>query len=144
MVTVDPFSVAVMFVIVEPLKVSLNTKRAPPPAPVSTNLFPLLSTTSKLTLVPDCVSVTVPKFVEGHPPVIWHDVNSNVSADALGAPAVRRNRPATDTAVNVMRFIYPPGAKLPTGAFLAADFPFDLLTAFRMPSFEAACRFIAK
>jgi hypothetical protein len=69
-----------MVVIVEPGKVSLNRKSSPPPAPVSTNLLPLASDTLKLTDVPLCVSVTVPNPVDGHPPVIWHDVKVNVSA----------------------------------------------------------------
>jgi hypothetical protein len=49
-----------MVVIVEPEIVSLNRKSSPPPAPVSMNLFPLMRVTAKLTLVPLCVSVTVP------------------------------------------------------------------------------------
>jgi hypothetical protein len=81
MATVDPFSVAEMFVMVEPLTVSLNRNRFWPLAPVSTNLFPLVRTTSKLTDVPDCVSVTVPKFVAvPQPPERKHDVRLNVSA----------------------------------------------------------------
>src|SRR5262245_27445944 len=75
-----------MFVIVEPGKASLNRKSSPPPAPVSTNLFPLISVTSKLTDVPLCDSVTLPNPGAGmDPPLhvepqIWHDVNVNVSA----------------------------------------------------------------
>src|SRR6516164_6538054 len=45
--------VVAMVVIVEPGKVSLNRNSSPPPAPVSTNLFPLASVTVKLTDVPD-------------------------------------------------------------------------------------------
>src|SRR5262245_42188567 len=73
-------------VIVEPGKASLNRKRSPPPAPVSTNLFPLISDTVKLTLVPACVSVTLPNPGAGMDPPshvepeIWHDVKVNVSA----------------------------------------------------------------
>src|SRR5262249_55343754 len=69
-------------VIVEPAMASLNRNSSPPPAPVSTNLVPLFSTTVKLTDVPDCVSVTVPNTVPGagHPVLIWHDVKSNESA----------------------------------------------------------------
>ena len=106
-VMVAPFSVAEMLVIVEPAKLSLNTKSAPPPAPVSTNLLPLLSTTSKLTEVPDCVSVTVPNTVPavGHPVEIWHDVKLKVSADACGAPTVSRQSKATTAAANVNCFM---------------------------------------
>src|SRR5215467_1871169 len=50
----------VMLVIVEPAMLSLNRKSSPPPAPVSTNLFPLISDTVKLTFAPACVSVTEP------------------------------------------------------------------------------------
>jgi hypothetical protein len=94
-------------VIVEPARASLNRKSSPPPAPVSTNLFPLSSDTTKLTLVPDCVSVTVPKTVPaaGHPVEIWHDVILKVSADARGAPTVNRRKATTIAAANVMRFI---------------------------------------
>src|SRR5215471_2825435 len=49
-----------MVVIVEPAMVSLNRNNSPPPAPVSTNLFPLISVTVKSTDVPACVSVTLP------------------------------------------------------------------------------------
>jgi hypothetical protein len=96
-----------MVVIVEPAMESLNTKSAPPPAPVSTNLFPLSSETTKLTLLPDCVSVTVPKTVPaaGHPVEIWHDVKLKVSADAFGAPTISRRKATTIAAANVMRFI---------------------------------------
>jgi hypothetical protein len=81
MLTFAPLSVAVMPVIVEPLMLSLNRKSESPPAPVSTNLFPEFSTTSKLTDVPACVSVTVPNCVAvPHPPVRWHDVRLKVSA----------------------------------------------------------------
>src|SRR5262245_1661772 len=82
MATFAPFSVAVMPVIVEPAMLSLNTKRELPPAPVSTNLFPAFSTTSKLTVVAvACVSVTVPNCVAvPQPPERWHDVRLNVSA----------------------------------------------------------------
>ena len=81
MLTVAPLSVAVMFVIVEPAMLSLNRKRELPPAPVSTNLFPLFSITSKLTLVPDCVSITVPNCVAvRQPPERWHDVKLNTLA----------------------------------------------------------------
>jgi hypothetical protein len=49
------------------------------PAPVSTNLFESDSTTSKLTEVPLCVTVTVPNDVAvPHPPVTWHDVKVSV------------------------------------------------------------------
>src|SRR4029453_2082669 len=58
MATFAPLSVAEMLVMVVPAKVSLNIKSESPPAPVSTNLFPLFSTTSKMTDVPDCVSST--------------------------------------------------------------------------------------
>ena len=103
MVTVAPFSVAEMFVTVEPATVSLNIKSESPPAPVSTNLFPLFSTTSKRTDVPDCVSVTVPNDVAvAHPPERWQLVRVNVSAlagagtrfarSALLHEAVRRDR----------------------------------------------------
>jgi len=66
-----------MVVIVEPLMASLKRKSSPPPAPVSTNLFAEFSVTEKLTDVPDCVSVTVPKTVPaaGHPVPIWQLVN---------------------------------------------------------------------
>src|SRR5262249_43086883 len=73
-------------VIVEPAMASLNRKSSPPPAPVSTNLFPLISGTMKSTLAPFCVSVTLanpgagmdrPLHVE---PEIWQDVRGNVSA----------------------------------------------------------------
>src|SRR5262245_60817892 len=73
-------------VIVEPGKLSLNRKSSPPPAPVSTNLLPLIKFTLKLTDVPLCNSVTVPNPGAGmEPPLhvepeIWHDVNVNVSA----------------------------------------------------------------
>src|SRR5262245_33568477 len=73
-------------VIVEPGKASLNRKSSPPPAPVSTNLFPLISVTEKLTDVPFCVSVTLPNpgagmFPPSHvEPEIWHDVRVKVSA----------------------------------------------------------------
>src|SRR5438046_3795038 len=97
MVTVVPFSVAVMFVTAVVLKVSLNIKRSPPPAPVSTNLFALFSTTSKLPEVPGCVSVTVPNCVTvPHPPEIWHDVRLKVSADAGKAPSVSIRSEATN------------------------------------------------
>jgi hypothetical protein len=72
-----------MVVIVEPLKASLNEKSAPPPAPVSTNLLPPFNVTEKSTLVPTCVSVTVPNTVPAGgqlPPLIWHDVKPKVSA----------------------------------------------------------------
>ena len=52
-----------MVVIVETAMLSLNRKSSPPPAPVSTNLFPLASDTLKLTDAPLCVSVTVPNTV---------------------------------------------------------------------------------
>src|SRR5262245_50679869 len=73
---------AATVVIVEPAMASLNRKSSPPPAPVSTNLFPLISDTVKLTDVPLCTSVTVPNDVPagGHPVLIWHDVRSKVSA----------------------------------------------------------------
>jgi hypothetical protein len=88
MLTGAPFSVAVMPVIVEPATVSLKTKSEPPPAPVSTNLFPLFSTTSKSTPVPLCVNVTVPKSVAvPHPPERWQLVKVNVSALAGTATA---------------------------------------------------------
>jgi hypothetical protein len=98
MATVVPFSVAEMFVIAEPLKLSLNTNSESPPAPVSTNLFPLVSTTSKRTDVPLCVSVTVPKSVAvPHPPLRWHDVKVRISAwaELVKAKApVAINKPA--------------------------------------------------
>jgi hypothetical protein len=77
-----PFSVAVMPVIVEPLMLSLNKKSEPPPATVSTNLFPEFSTTSKLTVVAAaCVSVTVPNCVAvPQSPERWHDVRLKISA----------------------------------------------------------------
>ena len=89
MVTVVVLSVAEMFVTVEPLTVSLNRKSESAPAPVSTNLFPLVSTTSTVTVdAVACVSVTVPNDVAVPQPavgcvesaVIWHDVRVNVSA----------------------------------------------------------------
>ena len=78
-----------MVVMVLPAKVSLNRKSSPPPAPVSTNLFPLASETLKLTDDPDCVSVTVPKIVPagGHPVEIWQLVRLKVSAWAEGTAA---------------------------------------------------------
>jgi len=85
MLTVDPFSVAVMPVMVEPLKVSLNTNSEPPPAPVSTNLFPLFSTTSTRTPVPLCVNATVPNCVTvPHPSERWQLVKLKTSG-AMGA-----------------------------------------------------------
>src|SRR5262245_61035645 len=80
-VTVAPLSVVVMPVIVEPAMLSLKAKSMLPPAPVSTNLFPLVSTTSTATFDPLWFTVTVPN-VAGvvQPPVIWQDVNENVSA----------------------------------------------------------------
>src|SRR5262249_34257917 len=72
-------------VIVEPAMLSLKSKSWPPPAPVSTNLFPLISDTVKLTFAPLCVSVTVPNPEGTDPPSheepeTWHDVSVNVSA----------------------------------------------------------------
>src|SRR5262245_21648774 len=73
-------------VIVEPAMLSLNRKSSPPPAPVSTNLFPLISDTVKLTLAPTCVSVTVPNPGAGMDPPshvepeTWQDVKVKVSA----------------------------------------------------------------
>jgi hypothetical protein len=72
-----------MVVIVEPAKASLNRKSSPPPAPVSTNLFPLASDTVKLTDVPFGTSATVPNVVGVvHPPEIWHDVKVKTSPTA--------------------------------------------------------------
>jgi hypothetical protein len=85
MVTGTLLSVAEMFVIVEPLMLSLNRKSESPPAPVSTKLFPLFSTTTKLTVVPLCDRSTVPNPGDGMaPPLhvepeIWHDVRVNVT-----------------------------------------------------------------
>src|SRR5262245_8394424 len=73
-------------VIVEPAMLSLKSKSWPPPAPVSTNLFPLISDTVKLTFAPLCVSVTVPNPGAGmdppshEEPETWHDVRVKVSA----------------------------------------------------------------
>jgi hypothetical protein len=77
-----------MVVIVEPAKASLNKKSPPPPAPVSTNLFPFSSVTTKLTFAPFCVSATVPNTVPagGHPVLIWQLVKLKVSALADGTP----------------------------------------------------------
>ena len=83
-------------VMVEPAKASLNRKSAPPPAPVSTNLFPLFSVTVKSTEVPACVSVTVPNTVPtaGQPVEIWHDVKLKMSADACGdRPSAEKAEP---------------------------------------------------
>ena len=57
-----------MVVIVEPAMLSLNRKSSPPPAPVSTNRFPLISDTVKSTDVPTCVSVTLPNPGAGMDP----------------------------------------------------------------------------
>src|SRR5215472_18567953 len=51
MATFAPFSVVVMLVTVVP-DPALNKKSEPPPAPVSTNLLPLFSTTSTVTFDP--------------------------------------------------------------------------------------------
>ena len=90
----------VMLVIVEPAILSLNRKSSPPPAPVSTNLFPLISETVKSTDVPACVNVTLPNPGAGMDPPshvepeIWHDVKSNVSAWlTLGNAALVASRP---------------------------------------------------
>src|SRR6266571_229229 len=105
MATVTPLSVAVMFVIVEPLKLSLNRKSSLPPAPVSTNRFPLFSTTSKLTEVPDWVSVTVPNDVAvPHPSERWHEVKVNVSADAM--PALASMNPEAKRAAHAPDLIF--------------------------------------
>jgi|SRR6516165_9399874 hypothetical protein len=96
------FGELVMLVIVEPLKLSLNRKSSPPPAPVSTNLFPLFSTTSKRTDVPLCVSVTVPNDVAvPHPPERWHDVKVKVSARlaTVVIPNKPILKPSTDNAL---------------------------------------------
>src|SRR5262249_6909850 len=71
-----------MPVIVEPGMASLDRKRLPPPAPVSTHLLPVTRGTLKLAFPPTCVSVTVPNTAPagGHPVEIWHDVRLNVSA----------------------------------------------------------------
>ena len=62
------FGALAMVVIVEPVKLSLNRKSSPPPAPVSMNLFPLISVTVKSTDVPLCVSVTLPNPGAGMDP----------------------------------------------------------------------------
>src|SRR5262249_35094865 len=91
-----------MVVIVEAAMLSLNRKSSPPPAPVSTNLFPLISDTLKLTLAPACVSVTEPNPGAGMlppshvEPEIWHDVKLNVSARlTLGNAALAASNAAT-------------------------------------------------
>jgi hypothetical protein len=99
-----------MVVIVEPDTESLKSKRAFPPAPVSTNLFPLASDTTTLTLVPFCVRVTVPNPDGTLPPSHaepdrWQDVKVKESADAFGVPTVSRRKAITIAAANVMRFI---------------------------------------
>src|SRR5262249_1355508 len=71
----------------------------------STNLFPLISTTSKLTEVPDCVSVTLPNPGDGIDPFshvepeIWHDVKVNVSASAGAATRPVRRSPAAPATI---------------------------------------------
>ena len=69
---------------------SLKRNNALPPAPVSTNLLPLESTTSKRTEVPACVNVTVPNDVAvPHPPVTWQLVKVKTSARAGLAVAIK-------------------------------------------------------
>ena len=62
------FGEVAMVVIVEPAMVSLNRNNSSPPAPVSMNLFPLISVTVKSTDIPLCVSVTLPNPGAGMDP----------------------------------------------------------------------------
>jgi hypothetical protein len=76
-----PVAALMMFNAVAPDAVLLNLKSCWSADPVSTNLFASDKTTSKLTDVPLCVSVTVPNDVAvPHPPVTWHDVKVKMSA----------------------------------------------------------------
>src|SRR5690242_11418090 len=91
------------FVTAEPVKASLKTKRKLLPAPVDANIFPEVSTTLTLTDVPDCVSVTVPKFVAvPHPFEISHDVKLKVSAFAAPRLIARAHADAATVALNLM------------------------------------------
>src|SRR5262245_21353665 len=113
------FGPLVTLVIVEPGMLSLNRKSSPPPAPVSTNRFPLISETLKLTLALICVSVTVPNPGAGMtPPLhvepeIWHDVRVKVSARAApGAPSIKPAPAASAIANNNRLMDEPPDAPL--------------------------------
>jgi len=113
---VVPSSVEVAPVTVEVAMLSRNRKSEFDP--VSTNLFPLFSTTSKVTFAPLCVSVTVPNAAESgtnplppspglhEEPVIWHDVRRNVSAElALGNAALIASNAAPPSVIRVNVFM---------------------------------------
>src|SRR5262249_46616645 len=88
------FGAVAMLVIVEPAMLSLKRKSEEPPAPVSMNLFPLSSVTTKLTDPPACVSVTVPNPGAGMLPPshvlpeIWQLVRLKVCAGGREVPTI--------------------------------------------------------